>query len=210
MSKSRFEAFSDGVMAIVITIMALNIPLPEDFTGKSIMRFAYTIMIFFVSFVVVGAQWTKHHWLFDACNEVSQKVIWRNILYLFFLTLLPLFTKWIMENPKEVAPAIAYDLVYLAVFFTFHLMHSCVMKESGIILGVRPRRRQINWAGLFLMIIVLGTAAILALSFFFPTLSIIFFVALPVVSSLLNLWSEKEHRAIEKRKKNIARLSANL
>lgn len=102
--KNRIEAFSDGVMAIIVTIMMLNIPLPGSYSRESLTAFLFNIAVFFVSFIVVGAQWVKHLQLFTMCRDISEKVLWRNLLHLFFLSLMPLFTKWIMENPGRVLP----------------------------------------------------------------------------------------------------------
>ncbi len=203
MQTNRLEAFSDGVMAIIITIMVLNIPLPTKISSESITELAFAIAVFFVSFIVVGSQWVKHHWLFHQCTQVSQKVIWRNILYLFFLSLLPLFTKWIMENPKEVVPAISYDIVFIAVSISFHVIHNAVLKESDesseLYKLSKIRKTQRPW--LFFLLIILGTIAIFVLSFYNPTISIIFFVALPVVSTLINLWREKPYGTIRQHEK---------
>ena len=93
MSKNRLEAFSDAVIAIIITIIVLDIPMPETFNVAGISNLLITLGIFFVGFVVVGAQWVKHHILFTYCKEVSGKVVWRNLIYLFFFFLVSFFTK---------------------------------------------------------------------------------------------------------------------
>ena len=84
-SKNRLEAFSDGVIAIIITIMVLDIPMPKSFTFNGIKTVLTSFFIYFISFIVVGSQWFKHNYLFSICNKISIKVVWRNILYLFFL-----------------------------------------------------------------------------------------------------------------------------
>lgn len=190
--KNRIEAFSDGVMAIIVTIMMLNIPLPGSYSRESLTEFVFNIGVFFVSFIVVGAQWVKHLQLFTMCRDVSAKVLWRNLLHLFFLSLMPLFTKWIMENPGQVLPAIAYDMVFAAVFLTFHLLHNAVLLDNKRIdefrrrLQIQSARRHFSW--ITFTIFCLFAIAVVAVSFFVPAVSIVFFVALPVVSSLVNLW----------------------
>ena len=79
--KNRIEAFSDGVMAIIVTIMMLNIPLPGSYSRESLTAFLFNIAVFFVSFIVVGAQWVKHLQLFTMCRDISEKVLWRNLLF---------------------------------------------------------------------------------------------------------------------------------
>lgn len=193
--KKRVEAFSDGVMAIVVTIMMLNIPLPASYNRESLTEFAFNIAVFFVSFIVVGAQWVKHSQLFMMCRDISPKVMWRNLLYLFFLSLMPLFTRWIMENPREVLPVIAYDLVFAAVFVSFHLLHNVILLNDKRAdqfrrqLQIPSKKRSFSWIvfSLFFLCVI----AVFAASFFFPAVSIVFFVALPVVSSLFNLWIDR-------------------
>ena len=190
--KNRIEAFSDGVMAIIVTIMMLNIPLPGSYSRESLTAFLFNIAVFFVSFIVVGAQWVKHLQLFTMCRDISEKVLWRNLLHLFFLSLMPLFTKWIMENPGRVLPAIAYDVLFAAVFLTFHLLHNAVLLDNKRVDEFRRRlqnqnlRRHFSWIAfsLFFLFVI----AVVAVSFFVPAVSIVFFVALPVISSLFNLW----------------------
>ena len=111
-SKNRLEAFSDAVIAIIITIMVLDIPVPKDFTFESIRDMGVSFFIYFVSFIVVGAQWVKHHYLFNFCKMVSSKVVWRNILYLFFLSQIPYFSRLLIEHPRKVIPAIFYDIIF--------------------------------------------------------------------------------------------------
>lgn len=207
MSKSRLEAFSDGVMAIVITIMVINIPLPNVFDSEHLMNFVFGTLVFFVSFFVVGAQWINHHRLFTLCEKVSDKLLWRNLLYLFFLSLLPVFTKWIMENPQEVIPAIAYDIVFLAVFFSYHLLQNVIIKENmnmKQLFDQVQRERVRERRGFFLMgITFIFVVLIILISFLYPTVSIFFFIALPVTSSLFNLWIDREDKFNRRRKKRI-------
>ena len=179
--KNRIEAFSDGVMAIIVTIMMLNIPLPGSYSRESLTAFLFNIAVFFVSFIVVGAQWVKHLQLFTMCRDISEKVLWRNLLHLFFLSLMPLFTKWIMENPGRVLPAIAYDVLFAAV-----LLDNKRVDEFRRRLQNQNLRRHFSWIAfsLFFLFVI----AVVAVSFFVPAVSIVFFVALPVISSLFNLW----------------------
>lgn len=84
-SKNRLETFSDGVIAIIITIMVLNIPLPDTFGFPEIAGLLRSILIFFVSFCIVGYFWSSHHFMLEQIPEVSNTLVWRNLLFLFFL-----------------------------------------------------------------------------------------------------------------------------
>lgn len=189
-SKDRLEAFSDGVIAIIITIMVLNIPLPDKFGFNDIIKLLGSILVFFVSFFVVGSQWSKHHHLFDNIKEVSNKIVWRNLLFLFFLSLIPIFTKWVMQNPDEVVPAIGYDIVYLFVNISYLMIWHSMIHENGY----EERRKEMEnlqpagkspWIRFVIMVVII--AAIIVLSFFYPRISQIIFIGIPVVSSLFNL-----------------------
>lgn len=193
---NRLEAFSDGVIAIIITIMVLNIPLPASITEESIGELLMAVVVFFVSFIVVGSQWEKHQYLFCICKEVSGKIVWWNIIYLFFLSLMPLLTKWIIENPGQVVPAVGYDIVYLMVSISFHLLQNCIVKESSHEFAeeIKKRRQARRNGWLFFISMFIGIVLIFLMSFVYPTASIIFFVALPVTTSLFNLWHDRSRR----------------
>jgi uncharacterized membrane protein len=100
-SKHRFEFFSDGVMAIIMTIMVLEIPLPENFDLEHTIGLLKSTLIFFVSFFIVGWFWNKHHHLIDYMEILTNKIIWRNLLFLFFVALIPKFTELIIEHSNN-------------------------------------------------------------------------------------------------------------
>lgn len=195
MSSNRLEAFSDAVIAIVITLMVLDIPLPKEFDIGAIVELLRAIIVLFVTFIVIGAQWVRHHNLFSICNEVSAKVLWRNIIYLFFITLFPVFTKWVIENPNQVVPALGYDIIFFLIFMSFHSMQRVIFEgiEKGKIEEIKKLRqaRSNKFTRMFVALIFLSIIAILGFSFIYPAISIVFFIVLPVVSSLINLWNDK-------------------
>ncbi|WMJ87136.1 TMEM175 family protein [Anaerocolumna sp. MB42-C2] len=190
LSKDRLETFSDGVIAIIITIMVLDIPLPDKFNFDDIMRLLASILIFFVSFFVVGAQWCKHHQLFINMKEVTNRIMWRNLLFLFFLSLIPIFAKWVMLNPGQVAPAIGYDIVFLLVNSSYLFIWHSIIHDNGdeerykAVRELKTARRD-PWLRFAMMAGII--ALIIILSFFYPTISLIMFIGLPVVTSLFNL-----------------------
>lgn len=186
-SPERLEAFSDGVMAIAITLMAFGIPLPEQFDRAGVLSLLVAVGVFLVSFLLVGAQWVKHCWLLRLCKTVTNKLMGYNILYLFCLSLLPLFTKWIMLHPGEVVPAVGYDIVFLLLTICYQLLRRCAMAQLPAAMQRRRRRGDERFDRLFFPGFVGGGAAIFALSLLLPTLSIVFFIAWPVLSSLLLL-----------------------
>lgn len=188
----RMNAISDGIMAIIITIMVFSIPVPNEFQMEGVLSFLYNIGIFFISFLIVGMQWIKHCALFSGCDSLTGKILFYNILYLFFLSLMPLFTKWIMTNPGVAVPAIGYDSAFFMLTICYHLLQSSVIKEnrSEVYERIREKRNHpydkvFFFAGVFMI------TAVIILSFYFPSLSIFFFVGLPLLPSLRYLKQEE-------------------
>ena len=188
-SKSRLETFSDGVIAIVITIMVLNIPLPDTFGLPEIIGLLKSILIFFVSFCIVGYFWSSHHFMLQQISEVSNTLVWRNLLFLFFLALIPIFTKWVMLHSSEVVPAIGYDIVFLlatASMFWIGSSTSVIKKRREEFRTLGGGSLLLRWLFLFAVV-----CAIIVLSFFFPRVSLVFFIGFPVVFSVFNLVFER-------------------
>jgi uncharacterized membrane protein len=198
-SKQRVEAFSDGVIAIIVTIMVLNIPLPDKFNFDSIMGLINSIIIYFVSFFVVASQWNKHRHLFDNIENIYHISIWRNFLYLFFLSLMPIFTKWVIQNPDEVVPVIGYDILFLLVNICYHFVWNSIMKENEEFKKDNEKFKNEGKASrrgfAFMLLVLIG---IFVLSFFYPRISVVFFIGMPVVFSLFNLIVENPHHIAKK------------
>lgn len=198
--KNRVEALSDGLIAIIITIMVLEIPLPEEFTLNEILILLHAIFVFFVSFIVVGAQWNKHRFLFENIKEVTDKIIWRNFIFLFFLSLMPIFTKWIIDNPGEVVPAIGYEIVFILVIISYQIIWDDVIKENVEFESYKNEMQ--SEEKLFFpkfLRTIFAVIILTAVSIFYPKISLIFLLFIPVAISLYNLISEKSisHRKHE-------------
>ena len=143
-TKHRLESFSDGVIAIIITIMVLSIPLPASFAAGDLLGFLLSLFIYLVSFIVVGSFWNVHHRVFHYIDGVTNRLIWYNFSFLFFLSLIPIFTKWVIEHPGVLIPAIGYDVIFILVQFCssliFHLVASTSEREE--IKSMREKRKQ--------------------------------------------------------------------
>lgn len=185
-SLQRVENFSDCVISIIMTIMVLYVPVPESFTLDAVRGMLGAIVVFFASFFVVGSQWNRHLFLFSRLKNASGKLIWRNMLFLFFLSLIPFFTKWLIQNPAAVMPAVCYSVVYMLVTLSEQLIFRCAFDDIG-----SEEKTHFRDAGRFSAIHFLGIlvlfAGVIGLSFFYPQAAIVFFIGLPVVSSLLNI-----------------------
>jgi len=111
MGKNRLEAFSDGVIAIIITIMVLELKVPHNPTLRALIPLWPVFMSYVLSFVYVGIYWANHHHMLHAVEEVGGAVLWANLHLLFWMSLIPFVTAWTGENHFETAPTTAYGLV---------------------------------------------------------------------------------------------------
>lgn len=210
MPTERLAAFSDAVIAIIITIMVLEIPLPEAITNEAIIEFLESIGIYFVSFMVVGVQWNRHHALFHNFKEGTQQIFWRNILYLFFLSLIPIFTRWIMENPGEVAPVFGYSLVYMLTMLSFYFMKFRLIKDnpdSEVTKAIQEiRAKQLGSRGSenaeathvrrVILIMVAILIGLTLCSYYYPKIGVLLFLVFPICSSIFNMWSDSPETRI--------------
>ena len=120
MNKSRLEAFSDGVLAIIITIMVLEIKAPEDDSFESLLHLIPVFLSYVLSFIYVGIYWNNHHHMFQAVKNINGKVLWANLHLLFWLSLVPFSTGFMGENHFAPIPmaVYAFNLTMCAVAYT--------------------------------------------------------------------------------------------
>ncbi|GGX99810.1 DUF1211 domain-containing protein [Massilia dura] len=122
MGKNRLEAFSDGVIAIIITIMVLELKVPHDPDFGALLPLWPVFISYVLSFIYVGIYWNNHHHLLHAVKEVSGGVLWANLHLLFWLSLIPFVTGWMGENHFETAPTAAYGVVLCMCAFSYSLL----------------------------------------------------------------------------------------
>lgn len=136
MNKTRMEAFSDGVIAIVITIMVLEMKVPHDTTFEALRKLGPVFLSYALSFVFVGIYWSNHHHLLQAADCVTGKVLWANLHLLFWLSLIPFTTGWMGENNFQPLPVALYGFNLLCAAIAYYLLsHSLITyhgKDSNI------------------------------------------------------------------------------
>src|ERR1700749_44162 len=110
----RLEAFTDGVIAVVITIMAFGLNVPKDTTWRSLSHQLPSLLVYVLSFTMIGIYWNNHHHLLRATERISGGVMWANLGLLFWLSLIPFATKWVGEAHQASLPASVYGMVALA------------------------------------------------------------------------------------------------
>ena len=131
MPKSRLEAFSDGVIAVIITIMVLEMKVPHGTDLASLAPLWPVFLAYVLSFVYVGIYWNNHHHLFLACQRVNGSILWANLHLLFWLSLIPFVTGWMSENHFAALPVAAYGIVLLMSGFSFVLLTQCLIAIHG-------------------------------------------------------------------------------
>jgi TMEM175 potassium channel family protein len=131
MSKTRMEAFSDGVIAIIITIMVLELRTPEG-TGLEALRGVFpTLLSYLFSFVFLGIYWSNHHHLLQAVNHVNGPILWANLHLLFWLSLTPFVTKWMGGSHFASGPVAMYGVVLLCAALAYFVLTRALIAHHG-------------------------------------------------------------------------------
>src|SRR5262245_16349961 len=131
MSKGRLEAFSDGVLAIIITIMVLELRPPHEAGWSSLMPIIPAVLSYVLSFVFVGIYWNNHHHLLQAADQVSGAVLWANLHLLFWLSLTPFVTSWMGETRFSAWPVAAYGGVMLMAGVAYYVLARVLIACQG-------------------------------------------------------------------------------
>lgn len=131
MSKGRLEAFSDGVFAIIITIMVLELHAPEGNSFSDLKPLLPKFISYVLSFLYIAIYWTNHHHTFQAVAHVNGKVLWRNIFLLFSLSLVPFVTAWMGENHFSSNPVALYGIVLLLSALAYPLLLNSLIQLHG-------------------------------------------------------------------------------
>ena len=131
MSKDRLEAFSDGVIAILITIMVLELRVPEDGSWSALRAELPVLLAYVLSFVYLGIYWNNHHHMLSAVKRVSGMTLWANLHLLFWLSLVPFVTGWMSENHFPPAPTAVYGVVLLAAALAYYLLQGALLRAGG-------------------------------------------------------------------------------
>jgi uncharacterized membrane protein len=122
MTKGRLEAFSDGVIAVIITIMVLELRVPHDASWHALAPVAPVFLTYVISFVFIGIYWSNHHHLLQAVEHVNGRVLWANLHLLFWLSLIPFVTGWMGENNFAAVPAALYGVVLLCAAIAYFIL----------------------------------------------------------------------------------------
>jgi uncharacterized membrane protein len=131
MKTTRLEAFSDGVLAIIITIMVLEMEAPQGAAWSDLRPVASVFFAYLMSFVYVGIYWNNHHHMLHATERVTGGVLWANLHLLFWLSLIPFVTRWMEETHFAPAPTALYGAVLLMAALAYVLMQTMIISVQG-------------------------------------------------------------------------------
>jgi uncharacterized membrane protein len=135
LNSSRLEAFSDGVIAVIITIMVLDLRVPtihEAGNSAAIREDLKLVLVYLLSFVQTGIYWVNHHYLLDDLENVTHGILWSNLALLFCLSLIPFGTQWIAVRGVEPVPVVVYVLCFLAPGVAFTVLSNTICKCTGV------------------------------------------------------------------------------
>jgi uncharacterized membrane protein len=138
MEKNRIEAFSDGVIAIIITIMVLELKVPPPAASAphpaglvELEPLLPVLLSYVLSFIYVGIYWNNHHHMFQSTQKVTGGILWANLHLLFWLSLFPFTTGWLGENHLAPAPAAVYGLVLLMAAVAYYILQQAIIRQQG-------------------------------------------------------------------------------
>ncbi|GGY19802.1 TMEM175 family protein [Paludibacterium paludis] len=131
MHKNRLEAFSDGVMAIILTIMVLELKVPHSADPDALRPLLPVFLSYVLSFVYVGIYWNNHHHLFHAARRVNGAILWANLHLLFWLSLIPFVTGWMGENHYRTLPVMGYGAILFMSAVAYYLLGRAMVAHEG-------------------------------------------------------------------------------
>jgi len=178
MKTNRLEAFSDGVLAIIITIMVLELKIPEGETIDALMPLLPTFITYILSFIYLGIYWNNHHHLLHAFENVNGKVLWANLHLLFWLSLFPFATGYMGENHFEILPTAFYGCVLLMAGIAWNILTYTLAKSNSSkkILRKKEKLKEIISTILYAVAIITSAFQPLVSAFIYVMVAILWFV----------------------------------
>jgi uncharacterized membrane protein len=131
MGKTRLEAFSDGVIAIIITIMVLELKVPDAGSWAALSPLVPVLLTYVLSFVYLGIYWNNHHHMLHACSQVTGSMLWANLHLLFWLSLFPAATAWMDGTHFEPVPVGVYGIVLLMAAVAYWILQQLIIRSQG-------------------------------------------------------------------------------
>lgn len=177
MGKTRLEAFSDGVIAILITIMVLEMKVPHGGTLDTLLQVWPVFLSYILSFIYVGIYWNNHHHMLHMCHRVTGGILWANLHLLFWLSLIPFASGWAGENHFASAPAALYGLVLLMAAIAYFILQQQIIATQGAD-SILKKAVGNDWKGK-LSPVTYATGILLA--FWYPLVSMALYVTMAMI-----------------------------
>ena len=177
MGKGRLEAFSDGVLAIIITIMVLELKVPHGSSLEALRPLGPVLVSYIVSFTYVGIYWNNHHHLIHLVRKVGGGIMWANLHLLFWLSLLPAATGWVGEHPHTAWPASLYGVVLFGAALAYLLLQTVIVRDQRDD-GVLARELGADWKGKVSPVLYLSGSG---LAFVSPWISELCYVTVAII-----------------------------
>jgi uncharacterized membrane protein len=195
MDKNRLEAFSDGVLAIIITIMVLELKVPHGSDFAALRPILPVFLSYILSFIYLGIYWNNHHHLIKAAPRVNGAIMWANLHLLFWLSLFPFATGWMGENHFTPLPSATYGLVLLLAAVAYYILQNLIIAEAGANSKL-AHAFEVDWKGKLSPVLY---AAGIGLSFVRPLLGGSIYVAVALLwlipdRRIARLVEERPHR----------------
>src|SRR5437660_494501 len=131
MEKNRLEAFSDGVVAIIITIMVLELKAPDKADLDALKPLVPVFLSYILSFIYVGVYWNNHHHMLQSTRRVTGGILWANLHLLFWLSLFPFATAWVGQNHFDSTPTAMYGVILFLAAIAYTILQRCIIKNQG-------------------------------------------------------------------------------
>jgi uncharacterized membrane protein len=157
-SSDRLAAFSDGVIAVIITIMVLELKAPHDASWASLLRIWPTFLSYALSYLLVGVVWVNHHHLLRYPERPDLWVIWANLAFLFFVSLIPFFTSYMAENHLNSFTTALYAGVFLLITISFMFLQRAITRRFREGIELKAGERAANWLALALYLLAIPAA----------------------------------------------------
>ncbi|UEQ76075.1 TMEM175 family protein [Chryseobacterium arthrosphaerae] len=177
MTKGRLEAFSDGVLAIIITIMVLELKVPEGSSWASLKPLLPKFLAYIFSFIYVGIYWNNHHHLFQAVKKVNGSILWANLHLLFWLSLMPIATEWIGTTGFAENPVATYGIGLIMSALAYTILENVIIRCEGENSKLKEAIHSKSKEYVSIIFYILGIAT----SFFYPYIAIGFYYIVALI-----------------------------
>jgi len=190
MQKSRLEAFSDGVLAIIITIMVLELKVPEGHEFRDLLVQWPKFLSYLLSFLYIGIYWGNHHHLLHTASKVTSSVMLSNLNLLFWLSLVPFSTAWMGESHFASEPIAFYSANLLLAGMAYYILEQAIIKTAAPQEGLSKALKNLAWKGIVSQV---AYAICIPLAFFVPLASLAITFIFAVVWLIPDKGIEKAH-----------------